>query len=272
MKSDANRTRPDPGARAGSTDRGSRAASDAVRVARPFHAWLHYDVLRHVEGTSAESMHDGRRPWRPWVEPLTRAMHQEDHDQVQLLPLVVEDYSAMHQAAGDGALGRALRDAWTLEFHRVSHAWQADEGYGARLERFWQHAAEPLARCRGALWQDDPCGLTLLDVPALGRHVRSRRVDDQRVLALDLARGPGELVARVIYEEARAGAAGGNMQRYAPHESGRMDRAGDPLQMSPDAMAARRAEQIIETEAPQLLVDFRRWRGQAHHAPSAACD
>lgn len=247
---------------------------DLIRVGRPFHVWLHFDVLSHVWACHGRcSAHERARPWRPWVAPLSAAIGRDIDRRVERLPFEAADYSMMYPAAGDDELGRALRDAWTLEYHRVSTEWQADGGYGRRLERFWQHAAEPIERCRRALWPTDPRPLHVLDVPPLGRHVRSADVGPDRVVALDLHPSPEELICRVVQDEARSRITEGVVARYAALEGG-LAGGGDagPLQMSLDAAAARRAEQVLEIEAPDVLGVFRRMQSAGPGHPPGACD
>lgn len=247
-------------ARAPETSTGSSEAS--IRVSRPFHAWLHYQVLSHVDLTpDARSLYDRRRGWRPWVDPLRRAMMRSPEDGLaQVLPLLAPDYGTLYQTAGDEPLGVSLRDAWTFELSRVVAEWQADQGYGLRLERFWSDVAAPLARCRAALWGDPAPSLTLFDVPALGRHGRGRLVGGQRLVAVDLGQPREHVFCRLVYEEARACAeAGVGVKDSSPEAA--------------EAAALGRAGASIEAEAPQMAPAFHRWRGvYARQTARAACE
>lgn len=246
----------------------STQAADAIRVHRPFHAWLHFDVLSHVElGGSPSSVHDAERPWRPWISPLREAIRASER-RVDRLALQTVNYTAMHRAAGDDTLGDALRHAWGVEYGRVSAAWQADDDYGERLERFWQQAAGLVTRCRMMLTPAEAPPLLLLDVPALAR-ARSVDQDGVRVMAVDLRQAPAELVCRIVHEDARAHVARTTDTRYGAGYG--LDGAAPPMTL--DAATIKRAEQAFESAAPDLLNLYRRLRGQSPtHSTMTACD
>ncbi len=243
--------------------------SDAIRVHRPFHAWLHFDVLSHVDlGGSPTSLHDAERPWRPWISPLRAAIRASER-RVDRLALQAVNYTAMHHAAGDDALGQALRHAWGVEYARVSKAWQADDDYGGRLERFWQRVAGVIGVCRRLLWPDGGQPLLLLDVPSLTGGARSVERDDGRVMAVDLRRPPAELICRIVHDDARAAADRAVDARYGVGYG----RDGALPPMSLDAATIDRAEQALAAGAPELVGLYRRLRGQPMaHSTMTACD
>ncbi len=246
-----------------------RSANGTLRVSRPFHAWLHYHVLSHVDlGPSAVSLFDPRRRWRPWVEPLRRALLESPgRGRAQVLPLMTRDYGSLYHAAGDDPLGVSLRDAWTFEHGRATAEWQSDERYGERLQRFWGGTADRLARCRATLWGGAAPDLTILDVPALAAHGRGRTVGHRRFVAADLGQPPEHVLFRVLHEEAHA--------REITRRATAMDGGDDwTLHGGLGATAMQRASALIEAEAPEIRPAFQRWRrAQARpNSRSAACD
>lgn len=175
-----------------------------VRITRPFHAWLHYHVLSHLDlGPDGGSIYDPRRPPRRWVRPLMHALAEGSHRRrAQLLPLDVPDEEAMYRAAGPDPLAERLRSAWCAEYDRVADDWQADDSYAQRLECFFGEVADDLTACRASLGDAPP--LVLADVPALGRHGRAVTVDGAQVVAVSLGEAPGHVFCEVLYQEALA--------------------------------------------------------------------
>lgn len=235
---------------------GRRAAVE-TRVARPFHAWLHYHVLSGVEASAPRPLRAAG--WRAWVEPLAAAMPL-DAERARHLPLLTEDYPSMRGGAGEDALGRALRDAWTLEHDAVAAAWQADDGYAARLDRFWAEAAGPLARCREALWGGRPPQLNVIDVPTVGERAPACSTRRGRVVAVDLGAPTVDVLCRLLHREAQAG----TLDPTAPG----VEAGHRPTQTNREALVSARLEQIVAAHAPELLDDVRRWPRQI----PAACD
>lgn len=223
--------------------------SGGLRTSRPFHAWLHYGVLRCVSpGVSVRGGHDTHRRPRRWLAPLRAALAEAGAaGRVQVLPLHAKSYEAMGEAAGDGPLGEALRAAWAAEYEAVAAAWQSDHAYGPRLGRFWGAVAEALTRCSTELWAGDPPPLAVLDVPALGRSARGLAVDGQRVVAVDLELRPEAVFARVLGEAVLADAAALDDRRSA----------AAPAWTPPAAL--ERARAAVERAAVEMLPAFDLW-------------
>lgn len=175
-----------------------------VRITRPFHAWLHYHVLSHLDlGRDGGSLYDPRRPPRRWVQPLMHALAEGEHRRrAQRLPLDVPDEEAMYRAAGPDPLADRLRSAWCAEYDRVAADWQSDDGYAQRLDCFFGAVSDDLTACRAAL--GDAPTLVVVDVPALGRHGRAAKAEGAQVVAVSLSEPPGQVLCEVLYQTALA--------------------------------------------------------------------
>lgn len=239
---------------------GTGVSMTRMQVTRPFHGWLYYHVLAHLDlGAAPGSLFTGNRRMRLWLPALFDAVQSADDPVgLQLLPLGTRDYEALAAAVGDGVLGEAMRRALVAEFGRVANAWQADQGYAMRLKRFWSTVAGPLERCRRHLWADQPPPIQVFDVPTIGRHGRSLTLSSgRRVAALSLQQPPGHVLSRLLYEEGAALIGG---------------RAGDPCRRPPPeqpSLIIERVEQAIAEVEPGLSETFHNWRGSLRWARAA---
>ncbi len=243
-----------------------------IRVSRPFHAWLHYHVLSHLDlGGDLSSVYDPTTPDRAWAKPLLHALGApRDRLAAQFLPLWADDHAALVERRDGRLLTERLRAAWTAEHGRVAARWHADRGYARRLDGFWGAVAEPLEACRALL--DAPLPLHVVDVPALGAHARMSVADGQRVVALSLDAPADEVLCQLVYAEAH-----GEVEGEVFAEGGRRARdtrrgsAGWTLHAALDGAVLDRCRGLLDAAWPAALPGFEAWSRRLGVAPSLGC-
>lgn len=249
-----------------------RPCESDIRVSRPFHAWLHYHVLSHLDfGADLASVYDPSTPDRAWARPLLHALGAPaDRLAAQFLPLWAGDHAELVERRDGRLLTERLRAAWTAEHGRVAARWHADRGYGGRLDGFWGSVAERLEACRAQI--EAPLPLHVVDVAALGAHARMSVADGQRVVALSLAEPLDEVLCQLVYAEAH-----GEVEGEVFAEGGRRARdtrrgsAGWALHTALDAAVYGRCRGLFEVAWPAGVPVLERWWARSGAAPSLGC-
>lgn len=245
----------------------------SIRVARPFHAELHYDVLSHLDlGRDAASIYRERPDLVPppdWIEPLRAAYLGTPHRLwVQWLPLVSRDIAdlfvplqrppeRLRDAAGRAlcdALARALEERAAAAYE----AWRAAGPAGA-LD------TARLQTLREALWAPRmPPPLIVMDTHALGPYGRGATLKDgTRVVATSLAEPGAHAFLQVLHEETHPVS---DPEVLAPGATaGRDTRAGTSGYAAHQALEERALEvglQLLSRHAPDLLPHYARWQAR----------
>jgi hypothetical protein len=175
-----------------------------IRVLRPFHAWLHYDVLAHLDlGLDAANLYTPGRVDAPWV-PALHALYRADPERLrcQFLPLHTPHMEALLAAIHTDGLRTAFGTAYADRFETMCALWDQDDGFDDRKARFAEAVAPRLQRLRHALWEDQSTPpLTVLDVPSLGPHARAIWVAGARVVATSLMEDSDHILCQVFHEE-----------------------------------------------------------------------
>ena len=231
------------------------------RVLRPFHAWLHYDVLAHLDlGLDATNLYTPGRAQHSWVAPLA-ALHHADSERMkaQFWPLHTTNMEALVAAIHGDALRAAFGLAYADRFESVCALWDGDTDYETRRKRFETAVAPRLEPLRRLLWegQQSVPPLTVLDVPSLGPNARAMWVRGERVVATSLMEDSDHILCQIFHEETHPhsdGAAGATSRDTNPASPGwRQHRL-----LEENAIAL--GQHIIDDFAPALGPAYSRWR------------
>lgn len=238
-----------------------------IRVARRFHASLHYYVLVQLDlGRDAANIFAPADP-RPVYADALQALYLASAGTIalQVLPLRTSDLAGLlgtldqHQMRIDPE----LQDAWAAALREEMGR------FGPAFRRGTTDAAQAalgtikpdLDLLRIALWalQDkSPPPLTLLDVRALGRHARASAHAGERLVATSLSQPADHVLCQVFHEECHA-----ISDRLVPtaNRETRAGTAGFATHQRIEAAAVELGDRVIRAVAPHVSPAYTRWRG-----------
>ena len=231
-----------------------------IRVLRPFHAWLHYDVLAHLDlGLDAANLHTPGRAELPWI-PALDALYRADPDrlQAQFWPLHTTNMESLLAAIHTEGLRTAFGAAYADRFETVCALWDHDTHFEDRRARFETEVAPRLEKLRALLWESRAVPpLTVLDVPSLGPHARAFWVTGSRVVATSLMEDPEHVLCQIFHEETHP---------HSDTTDGETSRDTNPAGpgwrqhqiLEENAIAL--GQHIIDDFTPELAPAYARWR------------
>jgi len=231
-----------------------------IRVLRPFHAWLHYDVLAHLDlGLDAANLHTPGRAILPWI-PALEALYRADPERLRahFWPLHTRDMETLVAVIHSDALRTAFATAYADRFEVVCTLWEEDTGYEDRKRRFINDVAPRLEKLRRLLWEDtDVPPLTVLDIPSLGPHGRAFCVDGKRVVATSLMEDSDHVLCQIFHEETHP---------HSDPTAGELSRDTDPASLGwrqhklLEDNAIALGQHIVDDFVPELAPAYARWR------------
>lgn len=256
------------------------AASEPVAFGWREAPALAYRVLSHLDlGADAANVFDPGLPEAPWVGPL-RAAYAEapgrlalqfvglGHDRADALlsALTADPPAELADPAGQRLLS-LFREALQRALPDLPQGSDSGEALQTALA-----IGPALQRLRETLWASSgrpPPPLTVLHVPALGRHGRAAWRDGQRVVAVDLGQPAEHALLQILHEEMHPVTDPLVLQGREGRDT-RAGSAGFALHQELEAVAVGATQAVLEAHAPEHVEAFHRWKRRSQRAAAPA--